>query len=179
VVIARWPGAVAAGAQAEAPLPADPAAEAEITALMRLVTEVRRFRSDQGLPPAQRVPAVLAGLAATPLAQHEAQIRALTRLTEPAGDSGEFTPTASVEAQDVTVQLDTAAGLDVGAERKRAEKDLAAARTEIESVGRKLGNPSFVERAPAEVVAKNRARLAAAEDEVRRLTERLAALPLG
>ncbi|MGH3404992.1 MAG: class I tRNA ligase family protein, partial [Streptosporangiaceae bacterium] len=178
VVVARWPGAVAAGAQAEAPLPADPAAEAEITALMRLVTEVRRFRSDQGLPPAQRVPAMLAGLAATPLAQHEAQIRALTRLTEPAGDSGEFTPTASVEAQDVTVQLDTAAGLDVGAERKRAEKDLAAARAEIESVGRKLGNPSFVERAPAEVVAKNRARLAAAEDEVRRLTERLAALPL-
>ncbi len=179
VVIARWPGAVAAGAQAETPLPADPAAEAEITALMRLVTEVRRFRSDQGLPPAQRVPAVLAGLAATPLAGHEAQIRALTRLTEPAGDSGEFTPTASVEAQGVTVQLDTAAGLDVAAERKRAEKDLAAARAEIESVGRKLGNPSFVERAPAEVVAKNRARLAAAEDEVRRLTERLAALPLG
>ena len=91
----------------------------------------------------------------------------------------EFTPTASVEAQGVTVQLDTAAGLDVAAERKRAEKDLAAARAEIESVGRKLGNPSFVERAPAEVVAKNRARLAAAEDEVRRLTERLAALPLG
>ncbi len=179
VVVARWPGAVAAGAQAETPLPADPAAEAEITALMRLVTEVRRFRSDQGLPPAQRVPAVLAGLAATPLAGHEAQIRALTRLTEPAGDSGEFTPTASVEAQGVTVQLDTAAGLDVAAERKRAEKDLAAARAEIESVGRKLGNPSFVERAPAEVVAKNRARLAAAEDEVRRLTERLAALPLG
>ena len=79
----------------------------------------------------------------------------------------------------MTVQLDTAAGLDVAAERKRAEKDLAAARAEIESVGRKLGNPSFVERAPAEVVAKNRARLAAAEDEVRRLTERLAALPLG
>jgi valyl-tRNA synthetase len=182
VVIARWPGAVAAGSQAEPPLPADPAAEAEISALMGLVTEIRRFRSDQGLRPAQRVPAVLAGLAATPLAGHEAQIRALTRLTEPAGetgDSGEFTPTASVEAQGVTVQLDTAAGLDVAAERKRAEKDLAAARAEIDSVGRKLGNPSFVERAPADVVAKNRARLAAAEDEVRRLTERLAALPLG
>jgi valyl-tRNA synthetase len=176
LVIARWPGAVADGAQAESPLPADAAAEAEISALMRLVTEVRRFRSDQGLPPAQRVPAVLAGLAGTPLGAHEAQIRALTRLTEP---DGAFTPTASVEAEGVTVQLDTAAGLDVGAERKRAEKDLAAARAEIESVGRKLGNPSFVERAPADVVAKNRARLAAAEDEVRRLTERLAALPLG
>ena len=42
------------------------------------------------------------------------------------------------------------------------EKDLAAARADIEAADRKLGNPSFVERAPAEVVAKNRARLAAA-----------------
>jgi valyl-tRNA synthetase len=179
VVIARWPGAVADGAQALSPLPADPAAEAEIGALMRLVTEVRRFRSDQGLPPAQRVPAVLDGLAGTALAAHEAQIRALTRLTEPAGDGGEFTPTASVQAEGVTVQVDTAAGVDVAAERKRAEKDLATAQAEIKSVGGKLGNPAFVERAPAEVVARNRARLAAAEDEVRRLTERLAALPLG
>ena len=77
------------------------------------------------------------------------------------------------------MQLDTAAGLDVAAERKRAEKDLAAARAEIEQVSRKLGNSSFVERAPAQVVARNRARLAAAQDEARRLTERLAALPLG
>ena len=58
VVIARWPGEVADGAAERlAPLPSDPAAEAEISALMRLVTEVRRFRSDQGLRPAQRVPA--------------------------------------------------------------------------------------------------------------------------
>ena len=176
VVIARWPGAVAAGAAAEPPLPADPAAETEIAALMRLVTEVRRFRSDQGLPPGQRVPAVLAGIEATPLAGHEAQILALARLAAPAQ---EFTPTASLQAEDVTVQLDTAAGLDVAAERKRAEKDLAAARAEIEQVSRKLGNSSFVERAPAQVVARNRARLAAAQDEARRLTERLAALPLG
>ena len=48
-----------------APWPAfsqpDPGAEAEISSLMRLVTEVRRFRSDQGLRPSQRVAARLAG----------------------------------------------------------------------------------------------------------------------
>jgi valyl-tRNA synthetase len=176
VVVARWPGQVAAGAQALPPLPADPAAEAEIDALMRLVTQVRRFRSDQGLPPTQRIPAVLTGIGGTALAPHEAQIRALARLTVP---DGPFTPTASVQADEVTVELDTAAGIDVAAERRRAEKDLATAQADIDAVSRKLGNPSFVERAPAEVVAKNRARLAAAEDDVRRLTERLAALPLG
>ncbi|HUC22858.1 MAG TPA: valine--tRNA ligase [Streptosporangiaceae bacterium] len=175
LVIARWPGQVADGAtEPLAALPTDPAAEAEISALMRLVTEVRRFRSDQGLRPGQQVPARLTGIAGTPLAAHEGRIRALLRLAEPSAD---FSPTATLEAEDVTIELDTAAGLDVGAERKRLTKDLAAARTEIEGVERKLANASFVERAPAEVVAKNRARLAAAQQEVARLTERIAALP--
>jgi valyl-tRNA synthetase len=177
VVIARWPGALAPGAEPEpgqAPPAADPAAEAEITALMRLVTEVRRFRSDQGLRPGQPVPAVLTGIDASPLAPHAAAIRALTRLTSP---DGPFTPTASVSAEGITIELDTAAGLDVGAERRRAEKDLAAARAEIEAAERKLGNPSFIEKAPPAVVARNRDRLAAAQDDVRRLTERLADLP--
>jgi valyl-tRNA synthetase len=180
-VIARWPGQPAPGAPggAEPPLPADPAAEAEIGSLMRLVTQVRRFRSDQGLRPAQPVPAVLRGIEDTPLAAHEARIRALTRLTAPGGpDGAPFTPTASVPAEGLTVELDTLAGLDVAAERRRTEKDLAAARSEIEAAERKLGNPAFVGRAPAEVVAKSQARLAAARADVDRLAERLAALPV-
>jgi valyl-tRNA synthetase len=175
VVIARWPGEVAPGAAgALAPLPSDPLAELEISALMRLVTEVRRFRSDQGLRPGQQVPARLAGIGGTALAQHEGRIRALLRLTEPGPG---FVPTATVHAEGVAIELDTAAGLDVGAERKRLAKDLAAARTEIDAMERKLANASFVERAPAEVVAKNRDRLASAQDEAARLAERIAALP--
>jgi valyl-tRNA synthetase len=175
VVIARWPGQVADGAAGSLPaLPTDPAAETEISALMRLVTEVRRFRSDQGLRPGQQVPARLTGIAATSLADHESRIRALLRLSEPGAD---FSPTATLDAEDVTIELDTAARIDVEAERKRLAKDLAAAQAEIQGVERKLANASFVERAPAEVVAKNRGRLAAAQQEVARLTERIAALP--
>jgi valyl-tRNA synthetase len=138
------------------------------------VTEVSRFRSDQGLRPSQQLPARLAGLGDTVLAEHEGRIRTLLRLAEPAAD---FTPTASLHAEGVTIELDTAVGLDVAAERKRLTKDLAAAQADIEAVERKLSSASFVERAPAEVVAKNRDRLAAAQGEVARLTERLAALP--
>ena len=65
----------------------------------------------------------------------------------------------------------------MAAERNRLNKDLAAAEADIDAVGRKLASASFVERAPAEIVAKNRDRLAAAQAEVRRLTERIAALP--
>jgi valyl-tRNA synthetase len=172
-VIATWPGQLADGGQAEPQLTADPNAEAEISALMRLVTEVRRFRSDQGVRPGQQVPAELSGIGCTALARHETQIRSLLRLTEP-GES--FAPTGSVQAEGVTVLLDTAAGLDVAAERKRLDKDLAAAQADVEAAERRLASPSFVERAPAEIVQKNRDRLASAQDEVRRLTERLAVL---
>ncbi|HEY6276408.1 MAG TPA: valine--tRNA ligase, partial [Streptosporangiaceae bacterium] len=126
VVTAAWPGERAAGAAAGQP-PTDPAAEAEIGSLMALVTEVRRFRSDQGLRPGQPVPAALTGIGGTPLASHEDAIRALLRLT-PAGAG--FTPTASLPAEGITVELDTAAAIDVAAERRRLEKDLAAARKE-------------------------------------------------
>jgi valyl-tRNA synthetase len=176
VVVARWPGQVADGTQALAPLAEDPAAEAEIELLMRLVTEVRRFRSDQGLRPGQQVPARISGLAGSPLAGHEGRIRALLRLTAP-GET--FTATGSVQSAGVTVELDTAATIDVAAERKRLTKDLSTARADIAAAEKKLASPSFVERAPAEVVAKNRDRLAAAQAEARRLEERLSALPAG
>jgi valyl-tRNA synthetase len=86
VVVAAWPGRQAPGAGPGEPREfGDQAAEAEVASLIRLVTQVRRFRSDQGLRPGQRVEARLAGIERTPLAAHEASIRALLRLTEPSG----------------------------------------------------------------------------------------------
>jgi valyl-tRNA synthetase len=151
----------------------DPVAEAEISSMMRLVTEVRRFRSDQGLRPGQRVAARLVGIEATPLAGHEEQIRSLLRLTAPADG---FAASASLAAEDITVELDVAGAVDVAAERRRLEKDLAAARSEAEQAERKLGNADFTAKAPAAVVDKTRQRLAAAQSDIARLEQRLAAL---
>ena len=151
----------------------DPVAEAEISSMMRLVTEVRRFRSDQGLRPGQRVAARLVGIEATPLAGHEDQIRSLLRLTAPADG---FAASASLAAEDITVELDVVGAVDVAAERRRMEKDLAAARSEAEQAERKLGNADFTAKAPAAVVDKTRQRLAAAQSDIARLEQRLAAL---
>jgi valyl-tRNA synthetase len=172
VMVAPWPAPGAAGADQEPRR--DPAAEAEMGALMRLVTQVRRFRSDQGLRPSQPVPAVLDGIEATPLAGHEASIRSLLRLAPP---GGQLAATAAVQAEGVTVRLDTAAAIDVAAERRRLEKDLAVTRADAAQTERKLSNPSFVERAPEAVVARSRDRLTATQAEIARLEQRLAALP--
>ncbi len=152
---------------------ADPAAESQIGSLMRLVTEIRRFRSDQGLRPGQRVQARLAGIESTPLAAHEQSIRALLRLVAP--EDG-FSVSAALAAEGVMVELDLAGTVDVDAERKRLEKDLAAARKEAGQMTAKLGNAAFTDKAPADVVEKSRQRLAVAEADIARLEGRLASL---
>jgi valyl-tRNA synthetase len=165
VMVAGWPAAV--------PADVDTAAEAVIGSLMRLVTGVRRFRADQGLRPSQAVPAVFEGIAGSPLGPHEASIRALLRLTVSAGD---FSPNASVEAEGIIVRLDSSSGINVEAERRRLTKELAAAQADAEVSERKLSSQSFIQKAPAHVVAKSRDRLASAQAEIARLEERLATL---
>ncbi len=163
VMVAPWPAFSYADGQAEA----------EISSMMALVTEVRRFRSDQGLRPGQRVAARLVGIEATPLAGHEERIRSLLRLSPP-GDG--FAASASLSVEGTTVELDVAGAIDVAAERRRLEKDLAAARSEAEQAERKLANADFTTKAPAPVVAKTRDRLAAARADISRLQDRLVTL---
>jgi valyl-tRNA synthetase len=152
----------------------DDAAEAELAMLQRVVTEVRRFRSDQGLKPGQRVAARLDGLAVAGLTGHESLIRSLARLDQP-GDG--FAPTATLSISGgVGVALDTRGAIDVAVERTRLAKDRAAAEKEKAGALAKLGNEAFLAKAPEQVVAGIKARLAAAEEELVRVDAALAAL---
>jgi valyl-tRNA synthetase len=169
VVISEWP--VSTG------VTLDPVAAQRISDMQKLVTEVRRFRSDQGLADRQKVPARMSKIDAAGLATQVASVTSLAWLTE-AVDA--FNPTASVEVRlstaTVTVEVDTSGSVDVDAERRRLEKDLAAAEKELTGTSGKLGNDAFLAKAPAEVVAKIRARQQLAREEVERITNRLAAL---
>jgi valyl-tRNA synthetase len=167
VVTAAWPVADSALV--------DDAAEAELATVQRVVTEIRRFRSDQGLRPGQRVTARLGGLAGAGIAAHEPLIRSLVRLDEP-GDGFAATATLAVTGA-IGVELDTRGAIDVAAERARLEKDGAAARKEADQCRAKLGNPAFVDKAPEPVVNKIKDRLAAAEADLARITLALGALP--
>jgi valyl-tRNA synthetase len=162
IVIAPWPAAEESRI--------DPAAEAAIGELQSVVLEVRRFRSEQGVKPSQRIPARFTGLAA-----FEAEIRSLLRLTEP--DQG-FSPTASLTtAGGVRIELDLSTAIDVAAERARLGRDQAAAQKELEQTAKKLANENFLANAKPEVVSSIRERNAKASAELDRIAEALAALP--
>ncbi|WP_328910149.1 valine--tRNA ligase [Streptomyces sp. NBC_00234] len=164
VVIADWP--TDSGFR-------DDAAEKEIELVQQVVTEVRRFRSDQGLQPGQKVPARLT-LTGTALAPHEAAIRQLLRL-QPAEDG--FQATATLPVAGATVALDLSGTIDVEAERKRLTKDLVAAQSEVAQANGKLGNEAFVAKAPDHVVDKIRGRLTKAESDIARIQGQLDSLP--
>ncbi|MGC4963941.1 valine--tRNA ligase [Gordonia sp. DT101] len=170
VVVAEWPH----GADGAA---GDAAAARHIDDLQRLITEVRRFRSDQGLKPGQRVAAEIDGLDVAGLAPSRAYLDSLARL-ERAGD--DFSATATIDvrlsATTVTVRIDTSGTVDVAAERKRLTKDLAAAEKELAGTTAKLGNEQFLSKAPDHVVAKIRDRQQVATEEVERLGAALDAL---
>ncbi|GAA4661169.1 valine--tRNA ligase [Gordonia humi] len=169
VVIAPWPTPSGDAADADAARAVDD--------LQKLITEVRRFRSDQGLKPGQRVAAVVDGLDELGLAPLRGQLDSLARL-EAADES--FSATATVEvrlsAGTATVAIDTSGTVDVEAERKRAAKDLAAAEKELAGTTAKLGNEQFLSKAPDAVVDKIKARRDLAEADVARLRAKLDAL---
>ncbi|MCU7730567.1 valine--tRNA ligase [Actinoplanes sp. KI2] len=153
----------------------DDAAEEELAALQKVVTEVRRFRSDQGLKPTQRVTAALTGLGNVGIDTHEPLIRSLARLDPPTDG---FTTTATLAVTGgITVDLDTRGTIDVAAERARLEKDRAAAEKEAAQARAKLDNDAFLAKAPDAVVAKIKDRLAAAEADLARIAAALTALP--
>ncbi|MGW6247297.1 valine--tRNA ligase [Streptomyces roseolus] len=151
----------------------DEAAEKEIELVQRVVTEVRRFRKEQGLQDAQKVPARL-DLSGTALAAHEAAIRQILRL-QPEGEA--FEATASLPVAGCTVSLDLSGTIDVAAERKRLAKDLAAAEKEKAQAEAKLGNEAFLAKAPDNVVDKIKGRLAKADEDIARIQAQLEKLP--
>jgi len=172
IVVAPWPTVADTNGGATK----DEVAARRIADADKLITELRRFRSDQGVKPSQKVPGRL-DFAAADLAGQEELVRNLANTTAPGED---FDPSASIEVRlsqaTVEVTLDTHGAVDVEAERKRLEKDLAKANKELEQTGKKLSNENFLSKAPEEVVNKIKERQQIAREEVERITSRLEGL---
>ena len=161
LVVAEWPVFNAAHI--------DKKSEALVAALQEVVTEVRRFRNDQGLKPSQKVPGRFTGSA--DIVEYSSALRFLLKL-----EDKDFTPSATLEIAGVKIELDLTGSIDVVAERSRLEKDLAAAKKDLQTAEIKLGNAGFMAKAPADVVVEIKERLAKTSADIERISAALAAL---
>ena len=137
--------------------------------LQKVITEVRRFRNDQGVKPSQKIPGRF--IAPSDVAEYASAMAFLLKL-----EIKEFTPSASVEIGSIKVELDLSGTVDVVAERARLEKDLVTAQKDMKTAEVKLGNEGFMAKAPANVVAEIKERMAATSADIERITAQLAAL---
>jgi valyl-tRNA synthetase len=154
----------------------DPEAEAELGWITSFILAIRQIRGEMDIPGSRALRVLLQDAGPEDharLGRHGAYLRRLANVTEivelQPGERPPVAATALLGAMKVFVPL---AGLvDARAEIARLEKRIARERAEHERLAQKLGNPGFVSRAPAEVVAEDRRRL----DELERTCTQLAA----
>jgi valyl-tRNA synthetase len=137
-------------------------AERQMTAVMDLVTAVRNIRGEMRIAPGAPLSAVLrAGPGAAELfTANSALIDALARVrltVDPRATRPRSSAMAVVGSSELYVEL--AGVVDPAAERQRIEKEIARVDERIGFARTKLARPDFAERAPAEIVAKERERL--------------------
>ena len=151
IMLARYPEAD--------PAKVDQEANARIALLKEMVNACRTLRGEMNLSPAQRVPLVVAGDKPT-VEAFGPYLKALVKLSEVTAAEGEL-PDADAPVQVVgDFRLMLQVEIDKEAELARLSKEIERLKGEIAKAEGKLSNASFVERAPAAVVAQEKERLA-------------------
>ena len=161
----------------------DPAAIAHVAKLKTLVDACRNLRGEMNVSPATRLPLfALAGSPAEATFMTEAApvLQALAKLNEVRVFSDEAAWAAAAQAAPVAVvgeaRICLFMEIDVAAEKARLGKELARLEGEIAKANGKLGNESFVARAPAAVIDQERKRLADFEATVAKVKDQLTRL---
>ncbi|SAL45440.1 valyl-tRNA synthetase [Caballeronia telluris] len=158
----------------------DESAEQWAAELKAIIDACRNLRGEMNLSPAVKVPMLATGDAAR-LATFAPYVQALARLSDVQIIADEATldsqahgaPVAIVGANKLVLKVE----IDVAAERERLSKEVDRLTHELSKCGAKLGNESFVAKAPAAVVEQERKRLAEYETTIAKLQAQLLRLP--
>ena len=150
----------------------EPTAEAEVEALIDIVRSARNIRAEMSISPKSELDLYVGeGPARDVVTRHGVLVKRLARIGTIHMDGRAPSGAATAVAAGTEISIPIAEHVDFGAESARLKKELAKLAQEISRLEGKLGNASFIERAPPEVIEKDRARLQASVEE-RDLLER-------
>jgi valyl-tRNA synthetase len=158
------------------------ASEAEFGVLQDVIRGIRNVRNEYNVEPSRQIAAIIsAGERAELLRGQTGHISRLSRvaadqLTIETDLATKPEQAAAIVLGALEIYLPLAGMIDLDAERARLAKDLQAAEDDFTRREARLANEGFVSRAPANVVQRERDALAAAQETVERLRERIADL---
>ncbi len=155
-----------------------PEAAANMERVMAVISGIRNIRGEMEVPPSKEIVVILscANEGTLQLMKHnEGAIVALARISNLAIGRGLEQPEdASIQvAGDVRIFVPLRGLVNVEEEEKRLLKEIGKIDKDVEFLAKKLENPSFVERAPAEVVVREREKIAEFADKKKVLAESL------
>lgn len=158
----------------------DDGAAAEMDWLVRLISDIRALRAEINVPPAARMPILVAGAAAATQARLERHRDLILTLARGAAIElvSEIPAKGTVQlvAEEATFGLPLAGLVDLDQEKTRLRREIDKFAGEIDKVAKKLGNEAFVAKAKPEIVEEQRERLTeweAARTKLSQALERL------
>ena len=159
----------------------NPEAEAEMAMIMETVRAIRNVRAEFEVAPSRKVDAIFHadGEVAAALdrsADLLAHLAGLAGVKMESASASKPEKAAAAVASGVEVYLPLAGMIDIGKEIERLRRELEIMQAETAKVQAKLGNESFVSKAPPQVVQKQRDKLADLEDQLARVRARVAQL---
>ncbi|MDR1648287.1 MAG: valine--tRNA ligase [Zoogloeaceae bacterium] len=156
----------------------DAQAEAEMEALKRCVSACRNLRGEMDISPAARPPLIVAGNAAA-----QAEIRRFAPLLQTLVKVADVSFADDIPADTLApvavvgdARLMLVVAIDLAAERERLTKEIEKQEKQAAQARAKLANENFAARAPENIVAQEKERLATAEATLEKLRAQWAKL---
>ncbi len=169
LIVAPWPDLM--------PDLADPAAAAEMDALIEDLSAIRAVRSELNIPPGARIDVDIRDAdpaTASRIRAHAEHFQRLARVNlEPVSGTRGSAAKGTVQANGAgaTFALHVGDVVDLAREKARLTKEIAKVEGDLAKVATKLANPAFLANAKPEIVDEQRER----ETDIRRDRDRLKA----
>jgi len=143
----------------------DNAALAETQWLMQFILGVRRIRGEMNIAPSKPLPVLLQDGSESDqrsLTNNQSYLQKLARLESITWlNPDDVTPESAIAlVGDMKILIPMAGLIDKNAELARLDKEIQRISKELPRIEGKLNNPSFVDKAPPDVIEKEKAKLA-------------------
>ena len=154
------------------------AEEQQIEKIMQAVRAIRNRRAEMNIPPSKKAAVFVETDDVNTFTYGAEFIKRLASASDVfVSDCADNTENCvSIVTDSARIFIPMGELVDFEAEKKRLQKELAAAQDKLDFINKKLSNPGFVGKAPQKVVEQNRADAAKLEEKITGLKESLSSL---